>query len=167
MHLFFSSLSDITWSCLSFVKRDGSTPCPPLGVPDAQFNECGRRVGMNTLPWCLHRQGSHLIPSPPSANANRSFQPPPLLSALPLLWLQKALVCPRSSIPSLQSLAVLKKFSISFWSIQPRVWNRAGERAPDLNLQHCSTLCSLWFLPARTTCPAHPHLTADMSNIAW
>lgn len=30
MHLFFSSLSYITWSCLSFVQRDGFIPCPPL-----------------------------------------------------------------------------------------------------------------------------------------
>lgn len=45
----------------------------PSSMPDAQLNEFGRRVDMTTLPWCLLSQDSHLTPSPPSTNANRSF----------------------------------------------------------------------------------------------
>lgn len=54
---------------LSFPLRHSSS------VPDAELNEFGRRVDMNTLPWCLLRQGSHLAPALPSANTNRSFSP--------------------------------------------------------------------------------------------
>lgn len=165
MHLFSSSLLHNLVLPL-FREKRWFHSLSPLWVPDAQCNERGSRVGMNTLPWCLHRQGSHLTPSPPSANANRSFYPPSLLSALPLLWLQKTLVCPRNSIPSLQSLAALKKFSISFWRIQPSAWNlfyQAGERAPDLT-SACSTA------PLSAPCgssqpeqPAQPILTSQLT----
>lgn len=58
MHLFFSSLSYMTWSCLSFVQRWFHSLSPTLRVPGAQFNERGRTVGMTSLPRCLHRQGT-------------------------------------------------------------------------------------------------------------
>lgn len=55
-----------------------------------------------------------------------------------------------------------KQLSISFWSIQPETCftevRKELQTSPQPAMQHCSTPCSLWLLPARATCPAHPHL---------
>lgn len=136
---------------------------PALRVPGAQFNERGSRVAMDTLPWCLHRQGSHV----PSFHKCQQK----LLTCLSSLSIATSLTSkglglpmkfdsqPSKSCSPEETQYFLLKYPAQ--GLKPVLLRWGKSSTPHLKLQHCSTLCSL--CSSQPEQPAQPTLTSQLT----
>lgn len=167
LHASFLLISLLHDLVLPFIcaKRWFHSLSPTLRVPGAQLNERGRTVGMTSLPWCLHRQSTAtsscpLFPQMPTEAFNLPFSSQHChFSDFKRIWSVQEFQFPAFKV--LQSWRNLV-FPSGGPSLEPETCftevRQELQSSPQPAVQHCSTPCSLWFLPARTTCPAHPHL---------
>lgn len=159
MHLFFSSLSYVIWSCLSFVQRwfhslSPLSECLMLSLMSVAgvwtwtccHGACTDRTATSPCP---------LLPQMPTAAFNfhlssqhRHF------SDFKRAWSAREVQLPACKILQPWRNTI---FPSEASSLEPEIClTEAGKSSrPYLNLWHHSALCSLWFPPARTTCPAH------------
>lgn len=171
MHLFFSSLSYITWSCLSFVQRDGFIPCPPLWecLMLSLMSVAGQWTWICCHGACTDRAATSpcpLLPQTPTEAFNLPLSSQHHhFSDFKRAWSAQEVQFPAFKVLQPWRNSVFPSEASSLES--ETCFTEAGRGLQTLPQPAALFHSLLWFLPARTTCPAHPHLAADMSNIAW